>query len=253
MIVLLSPAKTLDYTPSPVTKTSQPRFVAESLELVDILKKKSSTDIQKLMKVSEKIADLNVERYGQFEEQFTEANSKQALLAFKGGVYLGLNVECFDEADMAFAQGHVRILSGLYGLLKPLDLMQPYRLEMGTKLQNKKGKNLYEFWGDRITQLINEDLEAVEGQHIINLASNEYFSSVKPNSLKGQLYNIIFKEEKGGIFKIISFNAKKARGVMTKYIVQHRISNPTDLKKFTEEDYSFNESMSDEFTYVFTR
>jgi len=253
MIVLLSPAKTLDYTPSTITEFSQPRFIEQSLELVNILKQKNATDIQKLMKVSEKIADLNVERYGQFEKHFTADNSKQALLAFKGGVYVGLDVESFDETDMAFAQGHVRILSGLYGLLKPLDLMQPYRLEMGTKLQNKKGKNLYEFWGDRITQLINEDLKAIEGEHIINLASNEYFSSVKTPVLEGQLYNIVFKEEKNGAFKIISFNAKKARGVMTKYIVQHRISNPNDLKNFAEDDYSFNESMSDEFTFVFTR
>jgi len=253
MIVLLSPAKTLDYTPSTITEFSQPRFIEQSLELVNILKQKNATDIQKLMKVSEKIADLNVERYGQFEKHFTADNSKQALLAFKGGVYVGLDVESFDETDMAFAQGHVRILSGLYGLLKPLDLMQPYRLEMGTKLHNKKGKNLYEFWGDRITQLINEDLKAIEGEHIINLASNEYFSSVKTPVLEGQLYNIVFKEEKNGAFKIISFNAKKARGVMTKYIVQHRISNPNDLKNFAEDDYSFNESMSDEFTFVFTR
>jgi len=224
MIVLLSPAKTLDYTPSTITEFSQPRFIEQSLELVNILKQKNATDIQKLMKVSEKIADLNVERYGQFEKHFTADNSKQALLAFKGGVYVGLDVESFDETDMAFAQGHVRILSGLYGLLKPLDL-----------------------------QLINEDLKAIEGEHIINLASNEYFSSVKTPVLEGQLYNIVFKEEKNGAFKIISFNAKKARGVMTKYIVQHRISNPNDLKNFAEDDYSFNESMSDEFTFVFTR
>jgi len=178
MLALISPAKTLDFSPSPIQKYTTSPFTKESKELVNILKKKSAEDLKQLMGVSDKIAELNVERFQSFKTPFNSDNAKQAVLAFRGDVYTGLDADSFDEADLAFAQEHLRILSGLYGILKPLDLMQPYRLEMGTKLANKQGKNLYEFWHEKITDRLNEDLEASDSKVIVNLASKEYFKSV---------------------------------------------------------------------------
>jgi len=253
MIILLSPAKTLDFTESPMGTHSDPRLLKDSSKLVKVLKKKSVTDLKTLMKVSDNIATLNVERFQQFSTPFTPENSKQSILAFKGDVYQGMEAHTFDEEDHEFAQAHVRILSGLYGILRPMDLMQPYRLEMGTKLKNGKFKNLYEFWDNRITKLINEDLANTEGESIINLASKEYFHSVKAKELKGQLIHIHFREKRGDKFKVIAFNAKKARGAMAKQIVKYKITDETHLKSLEVNGYVFNESMSDETNYTYIK
>lgn len=253
MIILLSPAKTLDFTESPMGTHSDPRLLKDSSKLVKVLKKKSVTDIKALMKVSDNIATLNVERFKQFSTPFTSANAKQSILAFKGDVYQGMEAHTFDEADHEFAQAHVRILSGLYGILRPMDLMQPYRLEMGTKLKTEKFKNLYEFWDNRITKLINQDLSNTTGDAIINLASKEYFHSVKEKELKGKLINIHFREKRGDKFKVIAFNAKKARGAMAKQIVKYKITDETQLKSLEVNGYIFNESMSDDTNYTFIK
>ncbi len=252
MLVLLSPAKTLDYSDVSYSFHSKPRLLKESEELISVLKKKKSKDLQKMMKVSEKIADLNVERFQTFATPFNKKNAKPSVLAFKGDVYTGFQADDMDNDDLTFAQTHIRILSGLYGVLKPMDLMQPYRLEMGTKLQVKKAKNLYEFWDNKITQLINKDIKKA-GEAIINLASKEYFHSVKKDELKGDLYTINFKEERNGVFKIISFSAKKARGTMSRYIVKNKITDPELLKKFKEDNYAFNPELSTERNWIFTR
>lgn len=253
MLLLISPAKTLNFDPTDLKKKSKPRFLSESQALIDILKKKSPANIKKLMSVSDKIAELNVERYHSFKTPFNLKNAKQAVLAFRGDVYIGLEADSFDEADLEFAQQHLRILSGLYGLLKPLDLMQPYRLEMGTALSNGHGKNLYTFWGDKITETINKDVKSSKSKAVINLASKEYFSAVKPKLLKADLYNIQFKEERNGKFKIISFSAKKARGMMAQFVIKNKLTNPEDLIGFDMDGYCYNEELSSERDMVFTK
>jgi cytoplasmic iron level regulating protein YaaA (DUF328/UPF0246 family) len=253
MLLLISPAKSLDFTPAEFSTHSMPRLLADSDALIKNLKQKTSADLQKLMKVSENIASLNVERFNGFSTPFSLDNSKQALLAFQGDVYKGMETDTFSEDDLAFAQQHLRILSGLYGLLKPLDLIQPYRLEMGTKLVNKKGKNLYEFWDTKITELVNEDLKAQGDNIVINLASVEYFKSVKPKNLKADLYNIEFKEDKNGQYKIVAFFAKKARGMMSNFIIKNRLTQPEELKAFDMDGYYFNSDLSSEKEFVFTR
>ncbi|MFT4759245.1 MAG: cytoplasmic iron level regulating protein YaaA (DUF328/UPF0246 family) [Paraglaciecola sp.] len=253
MIALLSPAKTLDFNPTEFEKYTNPRLLTDSSKLVKLLKEKSAEDVKKLMHVSDKIAELNVQRFHEFETPFNRDNAKQSLLAFKGDVYTGLAVDDFSEADLDFAQKHLRILSGLYGLLKPLDLMQAYRLEMGTRLENGGNKNLYEFWGDKITKLINDDVAESGGQAIINLASNEYFKSVNPEKLKGDLYKIDFKEDRDGKLKVIAFNAKKARGIMSREIIKNRITNPEDLKGLNIMGYIFNDELSTERSFLFAK
>lgn len=253
MLMLISPAKTLNFDSTELKKKTKPRFLTESQALIDILKKKSPADIKGLMKVSDKIAELNVERYHSFKTPFNLKNAKQAVLAFRGDVYTGLDADNFDADDLAFAQSHLRILSGLYGVLKPLDLMQPYRLEMGTKLSNGFGKNLYEFWGDKLTKTINKDVKSSKATAIINLASNEYFKAVQKKELKTDLYNIAFKEERNGVFKIISFSAKKARGMMAQFVIKNKLTDPEHLKGFDMENYVFNEDLSSEREFVFTR
>ena len=253
MILLISPAKSLDFTASEVQEFSMPRMLADSKSLINNLKQRSSKDIQKLMKVSENIANLNVERYHNFSTPFNLNNAKQAALAFQGDVYKGMEADTFSDEDLAFAQNHLRILSGLYGLLKPLDLIQPYRLEMGTRLENEHGKNLYDFWDKKITEVLNDDLKKQGDNIVINLASKEYFKSIKKNTLSADLYNIEFKEEKNGTFKIIAFYAKKARGMMANYIIKNKLSKPEELKGFDYEGYYFNEDLSDDKTFIFTR
>ncbi len=253
MLLLISPAKTLDYSSIHIKQHSQPRFPQESEQLVGILKDMSVEDLKKLMGVSDKIATLNVERFRDFQYPFTQNNAKQAVFAFRGDVYTGLNADEFDANDLEFAQQHLRILSGLYGILKPLDLMQPYRLEMGTKLKNEDGKNLYEFWHEKITHKLNEDMAETDSKAIINLASNEYFKSVKKKQLNGDLYNINFKEDKNGTFKIVSFFAKKARGMMCNYIIKNKITEPEHLKGFDYDRYVFNPDLSGEKEFIFTR
>lgn len=253
MITLISPAKTLDYSADGKYGSSLPRMMTDSMRLVNNLKKKSSNKLQKLMSISKNLADLNVERYQAFSEDFNAENSKPAVLAFKGDVYLGLEANEFSDKDMEFAQDHLRILSGLYGLLRPLDLMQPYRLEMGTTLKTTRGKNLYEFWKDRITNLLNEDLENHENKVIINLASQEYFKAINKKKLAGDLITINFKEWRNGELKFVSFNAKKARGLVSKYIIQNKINDAESIKGFDTEGYYYSEENSSEKEWLFVK
>ena len=254
MLMVISPAKTLDYdTPPVIEQSTQPRFVEHSVELIDVLREKSPQDIAKLMSLSDKLASLNVARYGSWERESTPNNAKQALLAFKGDVYTGLNAEDFSADDFAFAQQHLRMLSGLYGLLRPLDLMQPYRLEMGTKLANARGKDLYAFWGERISQWLNEDLAAQGDQVLLNLASQEYFGAVKPKALNARIIDTVFKDQKNGQYKIISFYAKKARGLMDRYVIKERLRDPEGLKDFNLDGYRFDPASSSATPLVFLR
>jgi len=253
MIVLLSPAKTLDYTPSGINDFTEPRLLDRSEELVGVLRKKSVKNLKGLMKVSDNIAQLNAERFASFTTPLDPSSAKQAILAFKGDVYIGLDAHTLEDDDLDFAQKHVRILSGLYGLLKPMDLMHPYRLEMGTPLKVKRKKNLYDFWGGQITELINQDLKEAEGSFIINLASQEYFHAVKPALLEGKLIHIHFKENRDGKLKVISFNAKKARGAMARKIILGKIMNPEELKEFVIDGYTFDPTLSGMDDYVFVK
>ena len=250
MHLLISPAKTLDMDKiTGVQKNTLPTFLDESALLIKDLKKLRSTDIQKLMNVSPKIAELNAERFSAWSLPFNKENAKAAIFAFKGDVYTGLDAESMSNEDINFAQGHISILSGLYGLLRPLDLMQAYRLEMGTKFKNQSGKNLYEFWGNKITDELNER----EQKCIINLASNEYFKAVNKKHLKADIITPIFKDEKNGTLKIISFYAKKARGLMSRFIINNRIKNHEEIKKFNLEGYAFMKNLSNDKEWVFTR
>lgn len=254
MLIVISPAKTLDYETAPKTTVfTTPDYLDRSQQLINRLRNFSSLDISDLMKVSAKIADLNFERYEKWNKKFTTKNAKQAILAFKGDVYTGLDATSFKADDFKFAQAHLRILSGLYGLLRPLDLMQPYRLEMGTKLKTDAGKNLYEFWGSDITEGLNAQLKKIKSETLINLASNEYFKSVKPKELKAEIITPAFKEFKNGEYKMIGIYAKKARGLLSRYIIENKLSDPEDLKLFSEEGYRFNKSLSKGNNWVFTR
>jgi cytoplasmic iron level regulating protein YaaA (DUF328/UPF0246 family) len=254
MIVLLSPAKSLDYESPLLTKrATKPRFIEDSAELISHLRKLSVGKLGKLMSISDTLAQLNHDRFASWEEEFTKGNSRPAILAFTGDVYQGIELDQWGKEEFEVAQKRVRILSGLYGALRPLDLMQPYRLEMGTKFPNKRGKNLYEFWGDSLTKSLNADLKKSGSGFVVNLASNEYFSAVKKKDLAGELITPVFKDEKNGIYKIISFFAKKARGMMADYIVRNGITDPKDLQKFKTVGYRFSKKDSDDSTLVFLR
>lgn len=254
MIITISPSKTLDYTSPLPTKTHTiPTFLTESAQLIDCLRKKTQENIAQLMALSNKLAQLNVQRYHDFHIPFTPQNARPALLAFKGDVYEGIDGVNCKEADFAFAQAHLRIISGLYGLLKPMDLMQPYRLEMGTRLKNPRGKDLYEFWGDKITQALNFALREQNSQTLVNLASQEYFKAVQPEKLNAKILNVIFKEQQGNNLKIIGLFAKQARGKMTNFIIKNRIKTAPELTNFNDDGYTFNKELSDENNYVFTR
>ena len=254
MLIVISPAKTLDYETVPKTKVfTTPDYLGRSQQLINRLRNFSSLDISDLMKVSAKIADLNFDRYESWKKPFTVKNAKQAILAFKGDVYTGLDAESFKADDFKFAQNHLRVLSGLYGLLRPLDLMQPYRLEMGTKLKTDIGKNLYEFWGSDITQGLNKQLKKIKSDYLINLASNEYFKSVKAKELNAEIITPAFKEFKNGEYKMIGIYAKKARGMLSRYIIQNKLSDPEDIKSFNEDGYRFNKTLSKGNSFVFTR
>ena len=252
MLIVISPAKTLDYETTPVTDVhSQPDFLNHSAELIEQLRTLSVQDVAELMKLSDKLSSLNVARFESWTPEFTTDNAKQALLAFKGDVYAGMDAETFSAEDFEFAQDHLRILSGLYGLLKPLDLMQPYRLEMGTKLANGRGKDLYQFWGNIITDTLNEQL--LSEQVLINLASNEYFKAAKAKNISARIITPVFKDWKNGQYKMISFYAKKARGLMSRYIIQNKLENPEQLKDFDLDGYRFAVSMSEGDTWTFIR
>lgn len=253
MIAVISPAKSLDFEKEINVEHTLPRFQNEALELIDVLNGKSEKEVQSLMNISEKLATLNVNRYQSFTKKKDPKESKQALYAFQGDVYQGLEADTFNKEDVAFAQAHLRILSGLYGLLRPLDLIQPYRLEMGTQLQVNGYSNLYEFWNDTIAKTLNKDLKKQGDNILINLASKEYFKSVDLNSLKARIIDVEFLDEKNGEYKIISFYAKKARGMMCKFIVDHKLKDPNDLRGFDYGGYLFDESRSSEDELVFTR
>lgn len=254
MLMIISPAKTLDYESPLATETyTQPDYLDDACELIDQLKDLEPHQVSNLMSISDKLGQLNAERFRTWHTPFTPDNARQAILAFKGDVYTGLDAESFSEDDFAFAQQHLRMLSGLYGLLRPLDLMQPYRLEMGTKLANPRGKDLYTFWGERISQWLNEDLEAQGDQVLLNLASQEYFGAVKPKALNARVIDTVFKDQKNGQYKIISFYAKKARGLMARYVIKERLQDPEGLKDFNLDGYRFDAASSSENQLVFLR
>lgn len=254
MLTVLSPAKTLDYDSAPITQSSTvPRFMDQSALLVEDARSLSPDDIRSLMGVSEQIAHLNHERFMNWQRNSNADNAKQAVLAFKGDVYTGLQAETLSEDALTFAQSRLRILSGLYGLLRPLDLMQPYRLEMGLKFTNQRGKNLYEFWGQQLTNTLNDDLASANTEVLINLASNEYFKAVKPKLLNADVITPQFKDLKNGQYKMISFFAKKARGIMARYIIDNRITEPEALKAFSEAGYYYSEADSKGDQWVFLR
>jgi hypothetical protein len=253
MLMVISPAKTLDYESPRATETyTQPDFLDDACELVDQLKTLEPHQISNLMGISDTLGQLNAERFRTWHTPFTPENARQAILAFKGDVYTGLDASSFQEDDFTFAQQHLRMLSGLYGLLRPLDLMQPYRLEMGTRFENRRGKDLYAFWGNRITDELNRLLVEDDGV-LVNLASNEYFKSVNTRALKGRLITPQFKDWKNGQYKMISFYAKKARGLMCRYAILNRITQADDLKGFDLEGYYFSEEQSDRDNWVFLR
>ena len=249
MLAVISPSKTQDFEPAQIGAFTQTRQIEQSQILVDLLKDKTQDDIASLMSISDKLSKLNFDRFQTFSTPFTLSNAKQALLAFKGDVYNGIDAPSLLLDDLEFAQDHLRMLSGLYGVIRPLDLIQPYRLEMGTKLKNIQGKNLYEFWGDQISQVLNEDEPSV----IINLASNEYFKGIDKKSLNAKIINIVFKELKNDVYKIIGIYAKRARGLMVNYMIKNRLTEPETLKAFNIEGYQFRQEMSDDLTWVFTR
>ena len=254
MLAILSPAKTLDYeTPLKTKLNSQPIYGRESNQLIKALRTFEPFEVASLMKISDKLADLNHKRYVEWRDKPAESKTRPAALAFKGDVYQGLEAESFNDNDLKFAQRHLRILSGLYGLLRPLDVIQPYRLEMGTKLKTSKGQNLYDYWGTKLTTGLNEALKESKEGTLVNLASNEYFGAVQPKLLEGSLLNIGFKEKRNGQLKFVSFSAKKARGLMAKFIIKERLKNPDDLKNFDLEDYKFNKKLSSELDWTFSR
>lgn len=254
MITIISPSKTQDFSSNnlPLSFT-QARFLDQSQLLVKELRKKSSQEIKELMDVSDKIAELNYERFQQFSMPFTPENAKQALYAFKGDVYTGFELESYGEKELAFAQEHLRILSGLYGLLRPLDLIQPYRLEMKIKLSNPRGKDLYTFWGNRLTKALNAALAEQGNPVLINLASNEYFKAIDKKSLKAETITPVFKEFKNGKYSIVAIFAKKARGLMSDLIIRNKIDEPEELKTFDLEGYEYSEQHSTAGEWVFIR
>lgn len=250
VLALISPAKTLDYDSPLITQEhTVPQFLSRSAELIKICKKLDAPALSNLMKISDTLAALNVARFAEWEKAVDFDSARQAVFAFKGDVYQGLEAETLNEENIQFMQQHLRILSGLYGILRPLDLMRPYRLEMGTKLANPKGKNLYEFWDAELTNHLNQLVQTEGHQALINLASDEYFGAIMPNKLKVPIIKPVFLDEKNGTYKIISFYAKKARGLMTRYIINNQIQDTEALKQFDYEEYQFDE----EATHVATQ
>ncbi len=254
MLFLISPAKSLDYeTPAHVTKASTPQFIAQSTELIEVLKTRSVAEIGRLMDLSESLAGLNAARYAAWSPRFTARNSKPAVLAFNGDVYDGLDAKTLDEDDLAWAQQHLVILSGLHGVLRPLDKLQPYRLEMGTALATARGRNLYEFWGDTIAEHLNTRLAADASPVIVNLASQEYFRAADRRVLKARVVECVFEDWKNGRYKVISFFAKRARGLMARHVIRQRIATPKRLETFAADGYAFDAGASAPERLVFRR
>lgn len=254
MLIVLSPAKTLDYdTPATTNTSSLPDFIEDSAELIDTLKPMSPSAVGTLMGISDALAVLNVARFASWSRKFTPQNAKQAILAFNGDVYEGLDAPTLNKPQLDYAQSHIRILSGLYGVLRPLDLMQPYRLEMGTRLANPRGKDLYAFWGPKVTEALNQAMARKKSKTLINLASEEYFKVVKPKLLDAEIITPIFEDWKGGRYKIISFYAKRARGLMARYAAVNGITQAEKLKAFDIEGYAFEPKASSDHNWVFRR
>lgn len=254
MLTVISPAKTLDFdTAAPARRATQPQFLARAAELVEDARALAPDDIRNLMGVSETIAELNHRRFMNWSQPFNKRNAKHSLLAFKGDVYVGLEAETLDDNELSFAQQHLRILSGLYGLLRPLDLMQPYRLEMGLPFANRGGKNLYEFWGTAITDALNKAIRKSGTNVLVNLASQEYFRAVQAKSLNADVITPVFRDLKGERYKVISFYAKKARGQMARFIIENELQAPDDLKQFKTGGYCYNKKESSAREMVFTR
>lgn len=254
MFFLLSPAKKLDYD-SPVRTTlhTQPQFVEHAQQLIHILQKQSAVEVQKLMKLSDALTELNVHRYANWSTTFDLQNSRQSILAFNGDVYEGLAANELSDEQLEWAQQHVMILSGLYGILRPLDLMQPYRLEMGTRLVNPNGKNLYDYWGSQLADYLNQQAEASATSVVVNLASNEYFKAIDKKTLKLPVVDCVFQDQKGKDWKIISFYAKKARGLMLRYAIDNKLTQVDQLKQFDIDGYRFCADVSTETSLVFRR
>lgn len=254
MLLLLSPAKSLNFAIDVgAVKPTVPSFLGDSQKLISVLQKFSVADLMQLMGISDKLASLNHQRFQDFSLPFTDKNSKPAIFVFDGDVYDGIDVVNYSLQDLDFAQRHLRILSGLYGVLRPLDLMQAYRLEMGTVLQNEKGKNLYQFWQEKITNYLNEELAKAEEKTLLNLASEEYFSAVDTKKIKGKIINIVFKEKKNSDYKIVGIFAKKARGLMTDFIIKNKIKKAEDVKNFALNGYKFYAEFSNENNWHFYR
>lgn len=254
MIITLSPSKGQDFdTPTPSKLFTLPEQLDDSQLLINEAKKLDMESVRELMSVSENISTLNVQRFQDWSLPFNTENAKAALFAFKGDVYSGIKKDKYDDGDLTYAQDHLRILSGLYGALRPMDLIQPYRLEMKTKLENPRGDNLYKFWGESITNQLNEGLQQQKEKTLVNLASNEYYKSVKPKLIDGRILNISFKEVKDGKSRILAVYAKKARGMMTDFILRNRIEHAEDIKDFGTANYTFSKSESNDDNWVFTR
>ena len=258
MFFVLSPAKALDYeSPLSTPRFSEPDYLDDAACLIEGLRELSPAEVARLMDLSDSLAALNVARYAEWSQPFTPDNARPAVLAFNGDVYDGLDARAFSETDLEYAQRHLRILSGLYGLLRPLDLMQPYRLEMGTRFANPRGKDLYAFWGmtqtDALNRLLAAEVDAGREAVLVNLASEEYFKSVKAARLKGRLLDVAFEDWKGGRYKIISFYAKRARGMMARYAITGRLQDVEQLKAFSADGYAFAAEASDDGRWVFRR
>lgn len=254
MLILLSPAKTIDFSVQPQTTVfTQPEFAHEAQSLVQILRKFRPKQLQELMSINPGLADLNAKRFYDWNLPFTPENAKQALLVFKGEVYTGLEAQHLSTADLEFAQNHLRILSGFYGVLRPLDLIQPYRLEMGTRLKTRKGTDLYDFWGNKITKSIKKAMAESGGNLLINLASNEYFKSLDAKKLGAEIITPMFKDFHNGQYRFLTIYGKRARGMMTRFIIRHQISSAEDIKSFEEDGYIFHPGLSKGNEWVFTR
>jgi cytoplasmic iron level regulating protein YaaA (DUF328/UPF0246 family) len=254
MLIVLSPAKTLDFASKPTTRSfTEPALLDESAVLIERLRELDERAVGSLMDISPSLAALNVTRFREWQPPFTEVNARQAVLAFAGDVYEGLQAASLDEAALQWAQQHLRILSGLYGVLRPLDLMQAYRLEMGTRLSNVRGRDLYTFWGDRIAAQLREAMRELARPMLVNLASDEYFRAVDRGALSFPVVQPIFQERRGAGWKVISFSAKRARGSMTRFAIDHRIDVAEGLKDFDRDGYRFDAAASDERAWYFRR
>jgi len=254
MLMVISPAKTLDVERAPpCPQASQPQFLEHSAELITILRAYSPSDLARLMSISDSLAVLNAGRFSAWQQPFDQRNAKPALQTFMGDVYEGLDAASLNEQQLAWLQAHLRILSGLYGSLRPLDLMQPYRLEMGTRLTNARGKDVYAFWGETITTELNQVLDGHPAPVLVNLASAEYFKAVKPKLLQARVVTPVFQEQKQGQYKIVSFHAKRARGLMVRWAVEHQVEEPEALQAFSSEGYRFDPAASERDQWVFRR